>query len=174
MVKKILGFIFLIAVFGLLVIFAYAQEQITITTYYPSPFGSYQDLETQRLAVAYPAGAAVFTNNFINVRTGYADTTISIGGDGAGDDAEIRLNAPAGRSTVSFQNVNTGRLARINAAICLRRTFGPNTQRIECPVNYSLAMGPGRPEDSNWSAVTSGSYLCCVSCDDLDYDGLCD
>lgn len=30
----------------------FAQEQITITTYYPSPFGSYRELRTNRMAVS--------------------------------------------------------------------------------------------------------------------------
>ena len=58
----------------------FSAEQLTITTYYPSPYGSYQDLETQRLAVGYPAGSPIFWNNFATVRTGYGDT-IAIGGE---------------------------------------------------------------------------------------------
>jgi hypothetical protein len=48
MFKKILG---LVSGFCFLVSLAYAQEQITITTYYPSPYGSYRELRSQRMAI---------------------------------------------------------------------------------------------------------------------------
>ena len=49
----ILSFIFLAA--GLIFTFGYplcfAEESITIATYYPSPYGSYNNLQTNKLAV---------------------------------------------------------------------------------------------------------------------------
>lgn len=167
MLKKILGLGILLCLVSL----AYAQEQITITTYYPSPFGSYRDLETQRLAVAYgqpPAIPSVFWNNFLTVKTGFGDT-IAVGGDNVGNDAEIRINAPAARNTVTFWNVGVvpNRLARVNAAICLRRFFTPVSGVIQCPPNYAIAEAPV-------AAGTFGSYLCCPFCPDANNDGLCD
>jgi len=46
--KKI---IFILALFGLVNLTAFAEESITITTYYPSPYGSYNELSTNKLAV---------------------------------------------------------------------------------------------------------------------------
>ena len=128
------GLIIGILAFILLPSFAFSQEQITITTYYPSPYGSYQDLETQRLAVAYPAGSTIFWDNFATVRTAYGDT-IAIGGDAAGGDAEIRISAPANRNTVSFWNSTLSTYANIQAANlpgCKRIPYFANSGRREC------------------------------------------
>ena len=54
--KKI-GLIPLI-IFFVLPIFVYAQENITITTYYPAPYGSYQELSANILNVGLPSGTA--------------------------------------------------------------------------------------------------------------------
>jgi len=42
---------FLLPVLFLFPFFSFAQENITITTYYPSPYGSYRELRVQRLAL---------------------------------------------------------------------------------------------------------------------------
>jgi len=43
--------IFIILCFSFYFQFCFAQENITITTYYPSPYGSYRELRVQRLAL---------------------------------------------------------------------------------------------------------------------------
>ncbi len=55
--KIIAGVLFFF--FGLFY-FAFAAEEITITTYYPSPYGSYKELRTQRMAIgaSYYDGSA--------------------------------------------------------------------------------------------------------------------
>jgi len=47
MLKKILGLGILLC----LVSFAFAQETLTITTYYPSPYGVYREMRAQRMAI---------------------------------------------------------------------------------------------------------------------------
>ncbi|MFA5093516.1 MAG: hypothetical protein WC543_06250 [Candidatus Omnitrophota bacterium] len=47
--KKILALVFIFSSFFILA--AFAVEEITITTYYPSPFGSYKELRSQRVAI---------------------------------------------------------------------------------------------------------------------------
>jgi hypothetical protein len=69
--KKI---IFILTLFGLVNLTAFAEESITITTYYPSPYGSYNQLSTNRLAVGD-------TNN-----NGQLDA-----GDQPGNNGDIRL-----------------------------------------------------------------------------------
>ena len=51
--KKILG---LGLVFLLFCIYAFAEESITITTYYPSPYGVYNELQTNKFAVGDTSG----------------------------------------------------------------------------------------------------------------------
>jgi hypothetical protein len=53
-------------------------------------------------------------NNFVTSKTGYGDT-IGIGGDNAGDDVEIRINAPSARNKVVFWNSNVNSFANMVA-----------------------------------------------------------
>jgi hypothetical protein len=48
-VKIVISALFILALFSLS--FAQNEEHITITTYYPSPFGSYRELRAQRMAI---------------------------------------------------------------------------------------------------------------------------
>jgi hypothetical protein len=47
--KIVISALFILALFSLS--FAQNEERITITTYYPSPFGSYRELRAQRMAI---------------------------------------------------------------------------------------------------------------------------
>jgi hypothetical protein len=47
--------------FGLLIFPCLAQEEITITTYYPSPYGSYDELQSNKMAVGDVDGDGVLT-----------------------------------------------------------------------------------------------------------------
>jgi len=63
--KKI---IFILALFGLLNLTAFAEESITITTYYPSPYGSYNELTAYRMKIGTTysgVGTTVSDNNLI-------------------------------------------------------------------------------------------------------------
>lgn len=154
LLKLISMVIFLLAALSSLTL---AQEQITITTYYPSPYGSYRDLEAQRIAVAYPPGSATFWDNFATVRTRYGDT-IAIGGDKAGNDSEIRIWAPSSRNTVTFWNAQLGTLANIQASNlpgCYRVWFNGNTGYQTCSAGYQATVIPATVSSS------SGYFLCC-------------
>ncbi len=62
----------LIGVFILIPVSVLAQEQITITTYYPSPYGSYRDLEVSnnlRVRGTTPADAAIYATNTVPTAT---------------------------------------------------------------------------------------------------------
>lgn len=70
MKKAILtGFILVSAIFSFSLLLAQTNETMTVTTYYPSPYGSYRDLTTYQLRigsdVAY-ANANEVANNFQN------------------------------------------------------------------------------------------------------------
>lgn len=62
-----LGLIFVIPSF-VFPLFVYAQEEsLTITTYYPAPYGSYEELSANILNVGLPAGT---TTGIIRFRGG--------------------------------------------------------------------------------------------------------
>ena len=48
LLKIVILSIFIITMFSV----AFAQEQISVTTYYPSPYGSFRELRTNRMAVS--------------------------------------------------------------------------------------------------------------------------
>ena len=77
--KKFLFFLFSILVFP---VFLFAEESITITTYYPSPYGSYNQLTTNRLAMGDTNGDGVMDAS-----------------DQSNRDGDIRLKAQAGDPT---------------------------------------------------------------------------
>jgi len=83
--------------------------------------------------------------NFLAVRTEY-DDIIAIGGDNAGNDTEIRIDAPAERNTVSFWNPQLGQYARIKVGeLCIGddcKTTWPSAQpSCECS---GLVVGGGK------------------------------
>ena len=71
-----------LAVLIFLFIFAsslvFSQEQITVTTYYPSPFGSYRDLRSNRLVVD-PARAMPTVDGNVRWGAGKGELTTSQG-----------------------------------------------------------------------------------------------
>ncbi|MFA6357786.1 MAG: hypothetical protein WCY09_03860 [Candidatus Omnitrophota bacterium] len=83
-------FVFLVLFFCPVFVFA---EEITITSYYPSPYGLYNELETNRLAVGD-------TNN-----NGTLDAA-----DQPNRDGDIRLKAQTGNPT-SWPAGTTGQFA---------------------------------------------------------------
>ena len=86
-----------IVVFGLFSLCFAAEESITITTYYPSPYGSYSQLATNRLAV------------------GDTDGDGSLGaGDQPNRDGDIRLKVQAG-NPASWPSGTIGQVAYSSA-----------------------------------------------------------
>ncbi|RLB79646.1 MAG: hypothetical protein DRH17_13480 [Deltaproteobacteria bacterium] len=105
--RKIIVFMGMILFFG--VSFCLAQEEITITTYYPSPYGVYEDLKANSLAVgsAYqsespPDGNLIVSGN-VGIRTTDPQATLDINGDLM---LSGKLYLPAGENLI----VNNGAL----------------------------------------------------------------
>jgi hypothetical protein len=53
----LLALTLLITNYGLRITDSFAEEEFTITTYYPSPYGSYNELSTQKFSVGYTASS---------------------------------------------------------------------------------------------------------------------
>jgi len=152
MFKKILVLIFLVIGFWLLVTLTYAQqnETLTITTYYPSPYGSYRELETEILHFRES------TNGLINFN--YPDSTydrrlrITAGRDDTGDNnqgASIdlhgniyagggRLDLVAGRNSyISFWTSPTGSSAQERMRIISGGNVGIGTTSPDGKLNIA-------------------------------------
>lgn len=98
----------------------FCQETITITTYYPAPFGVYRDLQVtgglqaNGVAASFQIAAPIFWDDFITVETAYGDI-IGIGGDAVDAETEIRVWTPvAAREVVAFRDT-AGNLISIRA-----------------------------------------------------------
>lgn len=139
-------------------------EDIAITTYYPSPFGVYQELQARRLVVG--TDTAPLADGYINFQDG-------IVADPAWNDSGVVYFNDQSNQFRYFDGAGWRSLG----PPCLRRNFvpaGPIGGTI-CPVNYAVAMAPARPEDTNGLPVTNGTYLCCPFCNDIaPEDGVCD
>ena len=79
------------------------EENISISTYYPSPYGIYEDLQVDRISVNSPSGTPTFWNNFLVQETAGGDI-MAIGGND-----EIASSA----GEVSFRNASGGARAAI-------------------------------------------------------------
>ena len=98
---------------GLAAYTAYA-ENVTISTYYPSPYGSYQTLETNTLQGAAGTGnvAMVPTGGNVGIRNGAAAPTalLDVGNSTLAANAIINVNAAAAQQTgINFQSAGTNR-----------------------------------------------------------------
>ncbi len=80
-----------ISIFGLFNLCFAAEESITITTYYPSPYGSYNSLQTDKLGVGDNNGDGNFTSADVPTTTGdvWIKGKVGIGTTGAGYELEV-------------------------------------------------------------------------------------
>lgn len=124
-------------------------DEIVYTTFYPSPYGSYQDIEAGALAVGFAnnaAPASKFWPGFATVKMGFDGVNagvIGIGGDSSGDDVEIRLNSSI--NDLYVINAFTGGYADIQAAnlpMCYAIFYSNSSDTQSCAPGYSVALAP--------------------------------
>ena len=183
-----LGFSIFFSTIILFSVFAQPPEQITITTYYPSPFGSYRELRASRMTVhptrAMPAAdgelywgaqeGRLLTNSGASIRLGgsgtpYIDFYNQIGG--AFDARIILLSnnrlAIDGVTVRSFDgrtspgSIPAPQGSRAHIPGCIRFTFNWNSGTQHCPSSYNIVAGPMRPENSWGQSDRNGVFLCC-------------
>lgn len=101
-------FVLLVTSYSLLVTNSYAQEQLTITTYYPSPYGSYNELRANQMSIG----------------SGYASASLSNGWLLVEDRVGIGINNPASVLHIAAADVNNPHLRVTNSAGTLRAWLG--------------------------------------------------
>lgn len=135
--------------------FTFAEEEITITTYYPSPYGSYNELDTRTLWFGEERNGLIGFNypdtNYdrrLRITAGRNDTqnndqgaSIDLHGrDFPGMPGELHLVAGRGRDIVFFTSpvgINATERIRINAAgaitgICRRVFYTATSGWCQC------------------------------------------
>lgn len=113
-----------------------AQEELTIVTYYPAPYGVYKQLE---LLEQSGQPAIDFSND--SSASGY-DMQIKLDGD--------NLLAIRGGDVRIY-----GKIYAENLPECRRYTFTSTSGVQDCPEEYSIPVAPVKPDG------TSGVFLCC-------------
>ena len=151
------------------VISSYASEEsLTITTYYPSPYGSYRELRSQRIAIG---------NTYINRSTACWDPPCPGGGtdisDSASRDIDLIVQGNVGIGTVNPNaklDVRPSDTSR-PTNLCVRMDYTSSSGTTNCPSGYYIAMG------SYAGMVTPpvpGYIICCQACIDNNSNGICD
>ncbi len=156
------------------------EERVTLTTYYPAPFGVYQILRL------FPT-TGICTGNGLCPRPGEmcysnTDNRMYICGGAAPsrwrqitDLWDISPADPNSIYSVSSGNVGIGTnipTAKLDVRgttnICVRQFYTPTSGMTTCPPGYGLtrSAGPGPP---------SGFFMCCRHCGipDFDANGIC-
>ena len=141
-----------IALFFLLIFFIsspfliFADESITISTYYPSPYGSYKELGWGD----YPNSRGKLTSD--------QGASIELGGSGTPyidfsndmtSDYDVRIRLIDDHTLAVEGGVLTG------AVGCISYTFTVTSGTQTCPSGYQIPIAPVTPAD------TSGTFLCC-------------
>lgn len=141
---------------------AFSQEEITITAYYPSPYGVYDELQTDKFMV----GAGVMPDNdgVVNFQQLAANPV------GAASNTEGAMYYNTTFDEFRYRNGTAWRSLG-GPGICLRRTYTSVTGIQSCPAGYQLA---GVVYDPSVALPAVGIYLCCIFCNDFDSDGNCD
>lgn len=129
----------------LLLCFYGSAEEITLTTYYPAPYGVYRDFETRRMVVGDDDMPT--EDGIINFRGRPNNPTFT-------DVGAIYYNN-VNNEFRYYDGSTWQRIASINATQCIRRTFTAGSGSVTCPAGYAITQAPITP------ASTSGNYLCC-------------
>lgn len=145
--KQFMLIFFLVTSCLLLVTISFAEDTLTITTYYPSPYGSYRELGWGN----YPnTRGKLVSDQGSSIELGGSGTPyIDFSNDMASDyDVRIRLT---GNDTLAVEGgILTG------AVSCIRYTFTASSGTQSCPAGYAIAAAPLAP------TATSGNFLCCL------------
>ena len=157
------------------------DEQLTVTTYYPSPFGSYRDLGVSNILAVGPVTPAGWGLGANPVAPG----TILLSGTSAGIDMLDRtITAPAGPGSVFSWYNSTGalrlatlapgggkteilgitRAGRVRENVsptkpngCFRMSYGSRSGLTRCPEgNVDLLLSLPNPANEN-----GGYFYCC-------------
>lgn len=131
--------------------FSFGQEQITITTYYPSPYGSYQNLETRRLVIGNTAMPTV--DGLVHFQGIGADPAFAQDGTLYYNNSTHRFRYYDGAAGI-WKDV-------ASVAACIRLNFTTASGYQQCPAGYAIPEAPTRPENTAGTVQTSGNFLCC-------------
>ena len=146
---------------------AFSQtEEITITTYYPSPYGSYEELEADRFMIG--AGTLPADDGVVNFQMLGADPGAS------GNEGSIYYNSTDNEFKY-HDGIDWQPLADVP---CMRRNYIANSGVNPCPTGYAFAGAVYAATEHityfDNPLPDSGMYLCCQYCDDFNNDEICD
>lgn len=132
------------------------SEDLTITTYYPSPYGVYANLRSDQMAIGSGYRASTPPSNGLLVQ---GNVSIGYGAD-TGYPLYVSGNA------VATGDIYLGARGRWLSSVswCVARSFSSNSGTTPCPAGSYAWFGPITFSSTDGSAITpptSGSFLCC-------------
>lgn len=191
-------FLIFIFCFTLSAIFAQQEEEVTITTYTPSPYGSYEEMRAKRMAIGPTYQNQSISDGWLivegNVSIGANSTPALLYIDAKGNPGTLlslvgRDNATAGGLTIlNISDENNGvdfiiRAAGVganqtrvgigtgapNATLDVRGTTNLCVASNATPISCPAFYMLTTPEN----ATNSSYYMCCRYCNDSDGNGIC-
>ena len=151
--SKLLKSIFLFSVFLFFCsTFAFCDENITITTYYPSPYGSYNSLQVNNLGVGDVNADTAFTS--ADVPSGSGNVWIA-GKVGIGTGATIPTESLQVVDTILVGSSTTGNGTLAAAYANLLLLPGPSGNRIDMSGCTYLSLGTNDVLSWNYEDSTS-------------------
>ncbi len=172
--RQVISGLVMSLIFGLCTVCFGQEESITITTYYPSPYGSYNELQTNRLYIGGPSqNTDPLWIERVDVGDDRSEFRIGIGDNTGGDDSFVIGVVPdnSGVWTPIFTVRNDGYIsigtpARQGATLHGNQAhthvnWGVDSVTGEAGKNHSYCTvsGGGRNTASGYGSIVSGGYL---------------
>ena len=135
------------------------SEDVTITTYFPSPYGSYLKLTSDQIAIGATYRTSVIPTNGLIVQGDVGIVRIDAGTYG-GIKMELDVNGEIAANDIWFKNKSKW---LSGMGWCETETYGPNTHITPCPsgTTYMWFQPIYGTSPTTYDIPTSGSFLCC-------------
>ena len=146
------------------------DEQVTITTYYPAPYGVYQEMRVNQMAVGNTYRASSLNDGTLIVSDRVGIGTTSPGSYG-GQQSRLDVNGYAAANDVWLKNA--GKWASEDATY---QTFSASAFSVSCPSGWTMTGGGcwcldasdsddssghgGRPLGNGWECMSTSGAGC--------------
>jgi len=137
-------------------VFAFSEE-VTITTYFPAPYGAYSTLHSDQMAIGagYRATNPPANGLIVEGRVGIARTTIGTYG---GYQTELDVNGEIAANDIWVKNKSVWVSSRL---WCTRMSYIRTSGTTRCPSGTTYSWFQAISGSTTYTIPTSGSFLCC-------------
>jgi len=151
----------IIGAVSFLVLFLYSlsfsEDKITITTYYPSPYGSYAELRSNQMSVGSGYRTTAIPSNSLIVQ-GVVGIGMTSAGSYGGKQTELDVNGEIAANDIWLKD--KGRWVGA-VGWCKEMSYTLTSGYQECPLGSTYMWFQALYGTDTVSIPTSGSFLCC-------------